>query len=108
MYVPDAFRMDDRRQRIIVEADGGQGIGVFGWEVADGAALDAIAARLEAAGTEVTRGSRALADERLVRDANAPTYMDLALTPDADTGDEMLEMLVPHTAAKQELIGISR
>src|SRR4249920_3830324 len=61
-----AFRMDDRKQRIIVEADGGQGISVFGWEVADGAALDAIAARLEAAGTKVTRGSRALADERLV------------------------------------------
>ena len=43
-----AFRMDDRKQRIIVEADGGQGIGVFGWEVAD-APLDELAARLEAA-----------------------------------------------------------
>jgi 2,3-dihydroxybiphenyl 1,2-dioxygenase len=63
-----AFRMDDRKQRIIVEADGGQGISVFGWEVADAAALDAIAARLEASGTEVARGTRALADERLVRD----------------------------------------
>jgi len=27
-----AFRMDDRKQRIIVDADGGEGIGFFGWE----------------------------------------------------------------------------
>ena len=28
-----AFRMDDRKQRVIIDADGGQGIGYFGWEV---------------------------------------------------------------------------
>src|SRR5262249_21495832 len=63
-----AFRMDDRRQRLVVDADGGQGIGFFGWEVADAAALNAVAARIEAAGTRVARGSRALADERHVED----------------------------------------
>jgi 2,3-dihydroxybiphenyl 1,2-dioxygenase len=63
-----AFRMDDRKQRIIVNADGGEGIDVFGWEVADAAALDALAAKLEAAGVTVTRGARSLADERLVKD----------------------------------------
>ena len=63
-----AFRMDDRKQRIIVNADGGEGIDMFGWEVADAAALEGLAARLEAAGTKVARGSRALADERLVKD----------------------------------------
>ena len=36
-----AFRMDDRKQRLVVDADGGQGIGFFGWEMADAAALDA-------------------------------------------------------------------
>ncbi len=30
-----AFRMDDRKQRLVVDADGGEGIGFFGWEVAD-------------------------------------------------------------------------
>ena len=40
-----AFRMDDRKQRLVVDADGGQGIGFFGWEVADAAALEAMAAR---------------------------------------------------------------
>ncbi|HKN10189.1 MAG TPA: VOC family protein, partial [Pseudomonadota bacterium] len=63
-----AFRMDDRKQRLVVEADGGQGIGFFGWEVADGAALDALAAKIEQAGTAVTRGTRACADERHVSD----------------------------------------
>src|SRR5437667_4953025 len=63
-----AFRMDDRKQRIIVDQDGGERIGFFGWEVADAAALDALAAKLEAAGTKVAHGSRALADERRVKD----------------------------------------
>src|SRR6202050_4335803 len=63
-----AFRMDDRKQRIIVDADGGEGIGFFGWEVADAKALDATAAHLESNGIKVARGARALADERHVKD----------------------------------------
>ena len=63
-----AFRMDDRKQRIIVDADGGEGIGFFGWEVADAAALDALAAHLDNSGIKVARGARALADERHVKD----------------------------------------
>ena len=62
------FRMDDRRQRLVVEKSSGDGPGFFGWEVADTAALDAIAARLERHGVAVTRGTRALADERHVRE----------------------------------------
>ena len=63
-----AFRMDDRKQRVIIDADGGQGIGYFGWELADGAAIEVLAGKLEAAGVKVARGSRALADERHVKD----------------------------------------
>jgi 2,3-dihydroxybiphenyl 1,2-dioxygenase len=63
-----AFRMDDRKQRVVVTADGGEGVAFFGWEVADVAAFDACAARLEQAGVAVTRGTRALADERRVAD----------------------------------------
>jgi len=50
-----AFRMDDRKQRLI--ADGGlpDGERFFGWEVADAAALDALAARLEKGGVAVRR-----------------------------------------------------
>lgn len=62
-----AFRMDDRKQRLVVDADGGEGIGFYGWEVADSAALDGLAAHLENARISVAHGSRALADERHVK-----------------------------------------
>ena len=60
------FRMDDRSQRLLVSQHAAPA--TIGWEVADAAALDALAARLEAAGTKVARGSRALAGERQVAD----------------------------------------
>jgi 2,3-dihydroxybiphenyl 1,2-dioxygenase len=61
-----ALRMDDLKQRLIVTADGGEGIGFFGWEVADAVALDALAAHLQSNGIEVAQGARALAEERRV------------------------------------------
>ena len=63
-----AYRMDDRKQRLIVTGDEGDGLAFLGWEVADGAALAALAARLEANGIAVRRAPRALADERHVSD----------------------------------------
>jgi 2,3-dihydroxybiphenyl 1,2-dioxygenase len=63
-----AFRMDDRKQRLIVTGDEGEGLSFLGWEVRDAAALDALAARLEAHGVAVRRGSRRLAGERHVAD----------------------------------------
>jgi 2,3-dihydroxybiphenyl 1,2-dioxygenase len=63
-----AFRMDDRKQRVVVSEDRGGGVAVFGWEVSDAAALDRVAVRLERAGVPVSPGSRALADERRVND----------------------------------------
>src|ERR1700758_4435843 len=63
-----ALRMDDRKQRVIVHEDEDEGPSFYGWEVADAAALDALAAHLEKSGIKVARGSRALADERRVKD----------------------------------------
>ena len=63
-----AFRMDDRKQRVVVTA-GGDAPSVFGWEVADAAALDRLAARLEARGVAVRRLDRARCDERRVGEA---------------------------------------
>ncbi|CAO3438325.1 VOC family protein [Azospirillum endophyticum] len=63
-----AFRMDDRKQRIIVRQDDGDGADFFGWEVKDGDALDRLAGRLESVGVLVERMPRALAEERHVRD----------------------------------------
>jgi 2,3-dihydroxybiphenyl 1,2-dioxygenase len=62
-----AFRMDDRKQRIVIDRSMPEGARFFGWEVADAAALDALAARLDAAGVEVTAEPQTLADTRRVR-----------------------------------------
>jgi 2,3-dihydroxybiphenyl 1,2-dioxygenase len=61
-----AFRMDDRKQRLVVDRALPEGQRYFGWEVADAAALDTLAARLEAAGVTVRREPAALADQRFV------------------------------------------
>jgi len=62
-----AFRMDDRKQRVVIDRAMPEGARFFGWEVADAADLDALAARLEKAGVDVTAGPQALADARRVR-----------------------------------------
>lgn len=59
-----AFRMDDRKQRLIVDGALPEGERFFGWEVADAAALDALAARLEKAGVAVRQETAAVADQR--------------------------------------------
>jgi 2,3-dihydroxybiphenyl 1,2-dioxygenase len=61
------FRMDDRKQRIVISSEEPAG-NVFGWEVAGAAALDALAARLESAGIGVERAPAAIASLRGVRD----------------------------------------
>jgi 2,3-dihydroxybiphenyl 1,2-dioxygenase len=63
-----ALRMDDRKQRLMISADGGEGMGFIGFEVANAVALDALAAKVERYGTKVARGTRALAGERCVAD----------------------------------------
>ena len=63
-----SFRMDDRCQRLVVSGDDGPRGAFYGWEVDSAAALDAVGAAVEKAGKTVTRGSRALADERFVGD----------------------------------------
>ncbi len=65
------FRMDDRRQRIVVhqdDANSGERAAFMGWEVADGTALDDLAASLEANNVRVQRAPRATAEERRVAD----------------------------------------
>jgi 2,3-dihydroxybiphenyl 1,2-dioxygenase len=62
-----AFRMDDRKQRIVIDRAMPEGELFFGWEVANAAALDALAARLEQAQVGVTAEPQTLADTRRVR-----------------------------------------
>jgi 2,3-dihydroxybiphenyl 1,2-dioxygenase len=62
-----AFRMDDRKQRIVIDRAMPDGARFFGWEVADAVALDQLGARLEAAKVEVIAEPQTLADARRVR-----------------------------------------
>ena len=62
-----AFRMDDRKQRIVIDRSMPDGMRFFGWEVADADALDALAARLEQAEVGVTAEPQTLADNRRVQ-----------------------------------------
>ena len=61
-----AFRMDDRKQRLVIDSSLPNREQFFGWEVRDAAALDALAGKLEAAGVAVKPGTSALADQRCV------------------------------------------
>jgi 2,3-dihydroxybiphenyl 1,2-dioxygenase len=61
-----AFRMDDRKQRLIVTDDAGDGLQFMGWEVESADALDGLASRLENAGVRVSLETAALADQRHV------------------------------------------
>jgi len=71
--------MDDRKQRLIVDGSSDAGLAVMGWEVPTRAELDRLAGRLDDHGVKVTRGSRALADERHV--AELISFCDPAGNP---------------------------
>ena len=60
--------MDDRKQRLAIDRTLADGERYFGWEVADAAALQALAARLEQAGVAVWREPASLAEQRFVRE----------------------------------------
>jgi 2,3-dihydroxybiphenyl 1,2-dioxygenase len=63
-----SLRMDDRKQRVLIDREGPVSRKIFGWEVADGAALDTLAAHLEQRRVLVRREPTALADLRFVRE----------------------------------------
>ena len=103
-----ALRMDDRKQRVIVHSDEDEGPAFYGWEVADAAALDALAAHLEKHGVKVARGSRALADERRVKDLivfSDPIGNRLEVFHGAEIGERAvqarpLDLRLPHRPAR--------
>jgi 2,3-dihydroxybiphenyl 1,2-dioxygenase len=63
-----AFRMDDRKQRLVIDRALPEGQRYFGWEVADAVALEALAAKLESAGVAVKREPASVTDPRFVRE----------------------------------------
>jgi 2,3-dihydroxybiphenyl 1,2-dioxygenase len=63
-----AFRMDDRKQRLVVQKEDWGGVAFFGWEVSGSDALDSVCRRLDAAQVPYQRLSRSLCEARFVRD----------------------------------------
>ena len=63
-----SLRMDGYRQRFFITGGDADDVSVIGWEVADAAALDELAARIEAARLAVTGASAAQAAARNVTD----------------------------------------
>jgi 2,3-dihydroxybiphenyl 1,2-dioxygenase len=63
-----ALRMDDRKQRLIIDRENNNRCSYFGWEVADAAALERMGAHLESHGVRVVREPGSLADQRCVKD----------------------------------------
>ena len=61
-----SFRMDDRKQRVVIDKALPEGARFFGWEVTNTAALDDFAAHLERHQIAVTREPTTLADARHV------------------------------------------
>lgn len=61
-----SFRMDDRKQRVVVDSDGDAAQRFFGWEVADKATFEAFLNHLDAHEVAFSRGSAALAAQRQV------------------------------------------
>jgi len=61
-----SFRMDDRKQRLVVADEPGDALAFMGWEVESADDLQSYAARLDGANVPVALGSRELADRRFV------------------------------------------
>jgi 2,3-dihydroxybiphenyl 1,2-dioxygenase len=61
------LRLDSYRQRLLLEPGKSDDLAFLGWQVADQAALDAMATRLRSAGVEVTAGTEEQAASRGVQ-----------------------------------------
>src|ERR1700746_963645 len=62
-----AFRMDDRKQRIVIDRAMPEGGRFFGWDGGGAAAVNELARRFEQAEVDVTAEPQTLADTRRVR-----------------------------------------
>ena len=104
-----ALRMDDRKQRLCVQDNGREGIDVFGWEMEDAAGVDAIGAQMEKAGVKMERGTRALADERRVKEliiAHDPMGQRLEFFHGAEVADDGFIAGRVHSGFRTGALGI--
>lgn len=64
----NSYRMDDHKQRLVVEQKSGHSLAFMGWEVSDQQSLGQLAGTLDAADIKVNHGDRSLCDQRFVTD----------------------------------------
>ena len=69
-----ALRMDDRKQRVVVNEDGGDGVAFFGWEVVDAPTLDRFATRRAARGRSRTSDGSRISSSSTTRSATASKF----------------------------------
>jgi len=104
-----SFRMDDRKQRFVVSGEPGDRLAFMGWGVERVDDLDAIAARLEAAGVAVSEGSASLADRRFVQRLilfDDPAGNRIELFFGAHEDDEPFRPGRPHSGFKTGPYGL--
>lgn len=85
-----SFRMDDRKQRLVISGEKGDQLAFMGWEVDTRDDLNYYAARLDAAGIAVHAAPATLTDQRFVEDmvfADDPAgnRVELVYRPMVDT-----------------------
>ncbi len=104
-----SFRMDDRKQRLVVANEPGDALSFMGWEVDAPSDLENYASRLDANGIEVTLGTREIADRRFVDrlisfDDPAGNRLELFYGPQIDT--DPFEPGRPHSGFKTGPVGM--
>lgn len=104
-----SFRMDDRKQRLVVAEEPGDALAFMGWEVESADDLQSYAARLEAANVPVALGSQELADRRFVEqlicfDDPAGNRIELFFNPMIDSQPFVPGR--PHSGYKTGAVGM--
>ena len=111
-----ALRMDDRRQRVVVSEDGGEGVGFFGWEVprCGGARRHGrpTGEGRRAGGARVARARRGAprqGPDRVRRSARQPAR-DFSRAGDRQRAVQAgpLDLRLPHRAARHGARGAAR
>jgi len=97
------LRIDDHHHRLVVEQAEMEDVAYVGWEVANAAELQAVAARIEAAGVEVTAVSAEETDRRCMLEVVAFTCPHSGMRMEVGWGPEV--QFVPHPNTSRPLSG---
>lgn len=104
-----SFRMDDRKQRLVVSDETGDALNFMGWEVESPEDLEIYAARLDAADIPVQLGSQELANRRFVENLihfNDPASNRIELFFNPHVASQPFVPGRPHSGFKTGPVGM--